>query len=209
MGHRRPRRARRRDWRPGCWPASATRRKKSDERVAAARELIEFRPGDDEAALKLLDQIGPRGTPELTAGLLRALRPEREQQLAAHSSSGWPAGRRRLARPLSVAAVVAGRLDRIAARRPPRGARLPLTELALDQRQALATHPNAQLAGRARELLAQAGGLPDRRSAESAGAAVAAGQLEGRRGERARRCSRKRVPSATSTAARGRRSGPT
>src|SRR5262249_31776739 len=38
--------------------------------------------------------------------------------------------------------------------------RVPLTELSLDQQQALASHPNRQVAERARKLLARGGSLP-------------------------------------------------
>ncbi len=36
-----------------------------------------------------------------------------------------------------------------------------LSELALDQKQALAAHPNREIAARAKKLLEQGGGLPD------------------------------------------------
>ena len=39
--------------------------------------------------------------------------------------------------------------------------RVRLSELALDQKQALASHPNRDIAARAKKLLAQGGGLPD------------------------------------------------
>ena len=61
--------------------------------------------------------------------------------------------------------------------------------LALDQRTALATHPDKELADRAKKLLALGGGLPEPRPAEGDRGIQAHPRQDRRRGRTARRCS--------------------
>jgi uncharacterized protein len=129
-------------------------------RIEAARQLIELRPTDPAAARGLLELIATPVSAELTAGLVDAVgnskAPEVGKAFVDVLPKLSPAVRSRVLRALL------GRSDWIPAfivdleRDPSR-----LSELALDQKQALTAHPNRDIAARAKRLLAQGGGLPD------------------------------------------------
>jgi putative membrane-bound dehydrogenase-like protein len=129
-------------------------------RVAAAGQLIDFRRTDPAAVRQLLELITPQTPPELAQGILdaagRSEAKEAPAAIVALLPSLTPA-----VRPAAFRALV-GRSDgaRALLDAAERGT-VRLTELALDQRQALTTQPNRALAARARRLLAAGGGLPD------------------------------------------------
>lgn len=131
-----------------------------DARLAAAVELIGFRPRDGNSAGELLQLIGPRTSPELSAGLLRAIgqseAPSAGAELAARVSSFTPALRKvaittLLARADWSAELLSGIEE----------GEIALSDLSLDQKQALAAHPEDKLAERAKKLLERGDGLPD------------------------------------------------
>ncbi|WZP00995.1 ThuA domain-containing protein [Isosphaeraceae bacterium EP7] len=129
-------------------------------RLAAARQLIELSPADAGAATAILDLVTPGTSPELAAGLVEALAkadsPAVGVALAGRLGTLTPAAVPPTLRALLGRADWTGPLlDAIA-----RGD-IPASRLALDQRQALASHPDRTLAERARTLLADGGGLPD------------------------------------------------
>ena len=129
-------------------------------RVAAAKQAIEFLPTDEGAAEKLTAAITAKASPELLAGLLDALGGSKAKAagpaLVAKLPSLPPT-----VRPLALRVVLA--------RREPTKAFLDAVEkgtlrfdmLDLDQKTALAAHPDKEVAERAKKLLAMGGGLPD------------------------------------------------
>ena len=129
-------------------------------RLDAAKQVIEFQPTDDAAAAKLLDAIAPTASPELALGLIDALGQSKAKSLGAALVEKLPK-LPAVARPAALRLVL-GR---------PESARAYLDAvekgtvrfdmLQLDQKQALAAHPDKALAERARKLLALGGGLPD------------------------------------------------
>jgi len=130
------------------------------ERTAAASQLIGFRQNDPEVVTQLLEQITPQASPELAAGLIEALTsstaknvgPELLDKLASFTPSVKElALRTLLARPETTSAF----LDAVEA------GTVQFTDLKLDQKQALAAHPNKSIRERAKKLLAMGGGLPD------------------------------------------------
>jgi putative membrane-bound dehydrogenase-like protein len=134
-------------------------RKSEQDRVAAAAQLITFRPNDLALVQRLLALVTPRTSVELARGLLEAVgRSEAASvgiELVQLLPSLTPA-----VRPIAVH-VLLGRstwtsslLDALDKRQ------VLLTDLSLDQRQQLASHPDRRLAARARKLLARGGGLP-------------------------------------------------
>jgi uncharacterized protein len=129
-------------------------------RVDAARQLVELHPQDDQAPRQLLELIGPRTPPELSAGLVETValskaRPVGEAMVAALPSLA-PSVRAVVLRALL------GRSDWTPALMAAlEQNRVRLSELALDQKQMLAAHPSKEIAARAQRLLAQGGGLPD------------------------------------------------
>jgi putative heme-binding domain-containing protein len=130
------------------------------DRATAARRLIELRPDDADSAARLLDLISPQTPPALVAGLVDAVGASEAPAVGALLTDRLraltPAARLTALRALLgraewTAALLDG-VDKGKAR---------LDELSLDQKQALAAHPNRRLAGRARRMLAGGGGLPD------------------------------------------------
>jgi uncharacterized protein len=132
-------------------------------RIQAAAQLIDFRRGDADAARQLFALLTPQASPELGQGLLEAL----ARSEAATTGPALVELLPSLTPGVKAAAVRAllGRTDwtTLLLDAAAKGT-LHLTELTLDQRQGLTTHPNAKIAARARELLAKGGGLisPDR-----------------------------------------------
>ncbi len=129
-------------------------------RVDAARQLVELRSTSDDSARELLDLITPRTPPELTAGLIDAVSagsaPGAGAAMVERLSVLVPSLRAQVIRALFRRAewtmTLVNALEK---------GQVRLSELVLDQKQALSAHPNESLAARARRLLRQGGGLPD------------------------------------------------
>jgi putative membrane-bound dehydrogenase-like protein len=131
----------------------------SDElRVQSAKQLIAT--GDAAAIEGVLAAITPRSSPELAGGLLDALAEGKSDAIGTaiveRIGEFSPSARR------AALAVLLRRkpwsmslLDAVEAKK------FALDELALDQRQQLASHPDKDLAARAAKLLAAGGGLPN------------------------------------------------
>ena len=134
---------------------------KTDEaRADAARQLIEFLPSDAAPAKACLGLITPRTSPTLAAGLIEAVSksdsPETGGAMVDALPTLTPNVRSQVVRSLLgreswVGAFIKGVED----------GKLRLSELSLDQSQALSVHPNREIAARAKALLAKGGGLPD------------------------------------------------
>ncbi len=141
--------------------AEAADAKLDDERrLAAAQQAVEFRKTDEGVAVALLKLLTPRTSPELAGGLLQALAGGEVDTLGRLVVEKLPvitpAARKEAVRLLLAReAWTPALLDAL------EKGTLGVGELALDQKQALATHPNKQLQGRAKKLLASSGGLPN------------------------------------------------
>ena len=130
-----------------------------ESRLAAVKELISFRANDSEVVQKVLGLINAQTAPSLAAGVVDSLGGSSAEGLGSalveRLSSFTPAVRGVAIRVLLSRPETAGSLlDAIENRD------LQLGELKLDQKQALAAHPNKALAERAKTLLAAGGGLP-------------------------------------------------
>ncbi len=130
------------------------------QRIAAAKQVIEFRPDDDDTVGKVLKAISARSSPELAAGLFEALGGSQAKSLGkaviARLPDLSPAGRTSALRlVLSRTIAIAALLDAF------EKGELSASELTLEQRQALLAHPNVATARRARAILAKGGGLPN------------------------------------------------
>ena len=131
-----------------------------DRRLAAARDLIGFRPDDADTAASVLEAITPQSGPAFARGLLAAVRESRADgtggALAETAGRSTPqiasaALDAALTRPVWAGAVVAAIED---------GA-LAVGDLSLDQQATLRDFPDDDLRERARARLARGGGLPD------------------------------------------------
>ena len=158
-----------------CSPRSTTTRQPTPSRVAAARQLVELRPDDDDVVDEAARRSSRRArSPELAAGLLDALGGSRgdgrrrRRRRAARRADRRPREPRRCASLLAPAESTQALLDAV-----DKG-KVQLGDLSLDQKQALAAHPDTadrragQEAARARRRPAQ------RRPAEGDRGAAAA-----------------------------------
>jgi len=141
--------------------ATAQDEKAADgERAAAAQQLIEFRPTDANAAKSLLSSINVRTSPQLATGILEALTrsesPEVGAALVEAFAKMTPNNKTTAFRVLlSRGEWTTALLDAATA------GKMSLNGLSLDQKQALAAHPNKKIATQAKAVLAKSGGLPD------------------------------------------------
>jgi putative membrane-bound dehydrogenase-like protein len=133
---------------------------KTEDRVAAATELLGYRPADPEVVKAILAQVTPQADPALAIGLLRALRASEAAETAdliIERLPGLTPGARSagigvlLARPEWTRKLLAA-IDK---------GKLQLTDLSLEQKQALADHPDAQIRRDALALLKRGGALPN------------------------------------------------
>jgi putative membrane-bound dehydrogenase-like protein len=129
------------------------------DRIAVARQLVEFQPASDDAAVAIVKQITSKASPDLVKGLLDALAgstsPAGGKSLAESAVTLTPVAKSMALRVLLTRADWSGSLLEAVEK-----GTLPLGDLALDQKQALAAHPDKKLADRAKALLAKGGGLP-------------------------------------------------
>ncbi len=129
-------------------------------RIAAAQQLVELKTSDEAVVKELLGLIDPRTSPDLAAGLVEAVSSSQSPQVGKDLVDILP----KLAPSVraQVLRALLGRSDwspALVEAFEQNKARI--SELALDQKQALAAHPNHDIAARAKRLLAQGGGLPD------------------------------------------------
>jgi putative heme-binding domain-containing protein len=130
------------------------------KRIDAARELVALRANDAGTAGALIELISARAQPELARGMLQAVAastaPATGEKLATRLPTMTPATRSAgIAILLSRPAWTRSLLEALSART------LQLTDLSLDERRALAEHPERGLRERARKLLAAGGALPN------------------------------------------------
>jgi putative membrane-bound dehydrogenase-like protein len=130
------------------------------DRLTAAKQVIEFRPDDSEAAAKLLAAVTRESSPQFAAGVFEALSQSKAKDLG-------PAVIAKLhelpptARPAALRLVLARPEPTKAFLDAVEAGKLRFDLLDLDQKTALAAHPEKAIAERAKKLLAQGGGLPD------------------------------------------------
>lgn len=144
----------------GLYATLADEKASDSSRLDAARQIIEFQPTSEDAAAKVVAAVQEKSSIGFTSGIFEILGNSKAKtvgsvivgKLKALPPTVRPIALRVvLSRPESAQAF----LDAVE-----RG-ELRFDVLALDQKTALSTHPNAEIAARARKLLAMGGGLPD------------------------------------------------
>ncbi len=130
------------------------------QRSEAARELVALRTSDDKTVQSLIELVTPRTSPDLAAALLRAL-----EKCDAEKAGGLLVDKLATLTPAARSAAIGVLLGRPAwtftlLDQAERGTAV-LSELSLDQRQALSQHPDARLRRRAQDLLRRGGVLPN------------------------------------------------
>lgn len=141
--------------------ASAQDDKASDaERLAATAQFIDLRRTDAAAAQAVLQMITAKTTPEFAQGLLDAVSRSESRGTAAALVDRIPQ-----LTPAAKATALRALLGRsewtVALLDAVEGGTVQLSDLSLDQKQALAAHPTREIAERAKAALARGGGLPN------------------------------------------------
>ena len=138
----------------------ADEKQADDARLAAARQLLELQPDDAGLAGTLFNLITPRSSPTFAVGIIESLGATGTEAVGAEIIKRLPA-----LTPQARTAGLRTLLSRPASTRQYLDAvekgTLTLSELPLDQKQALTAHPDAKIASRAKALLAKGGGLPN------------------------------------------------
>jgi putative membrane-bound dehydrogenase-like protein len=129
-------------------------------RVTAAQRILETLPDDEAMAKRILERIDARSSPELASGLIDALtlsRAPATPELLLEKLPSWtPATKTAALRALLGQPKWALALLESADKGTVR-----LSELSLDQKQALAAHPDSAVRARAKKVLAKGGDLPN------------------------------------------------
>ncbi len=132
---------------------------KAEDRIAAAGQWIQLRGDEPEAIGALLDLITPRTDPAVAEGIVEAVSEAASDKageaIVSRIGPFTPALKR------AALAAVGRRTDGVKALLDAlEQGTLPLSELALDQRTALAGYPDSSIASRFRKVLEKGGGLP-------------------------------------------------
>ncbi|HEY1067488.1 MAG TPA: PVC-type heme-binding CxxCH protein, partial [Pirellulales bacterium] len=132
----------------------------AEKRVVAANELMDLAPNDPASAKSILAAITPRTQPEASAGFVAAASkseaPEVGPVLCEIAATATPA-----VKTLALKALLARTEWTKSLLAAAEKNQLSLSDVPLDARQALASHPDKGVADRAKKLLAAGGGLPN------------------------------------------------
>ncbi len=129
-------------------------------RIDAARQVIEVMPADEKAAETIVNAVTAKTNPDLARGLFDVLSGSKAKNvgpLVVAKLGTIPA----LARPAALRLVLARADSTAAFLDAVEKGTVRFDMLDLDQKTALAAHPDKKVSDRAAKLLAQGGGLPD------------------------------------------------
>ena len=129
-------------------------------RSESARQLVSLRPDEPAVVAQVLELVTPQITPELATGLLDAVgtsqTPELGRIMLDHYEAFTPATQSAaVTMLLRRSDTTSSLLDGV------QSGKMPLTDLKLDQKQALGAHPDASIRDRARKLMEASGVLPN------------------------------------------------
>lgn len=131
----------------------------NDKRIAAAKQIIEFRPTEESAIDTVLEQWTARTDAEMAAGMIEALQQSRSGAVGEKLIEVMP-----MMTPSVRSLAIGLMLNRPDATRvliaAGKSGELSIDDLSLDQKQALASHPDKAIAADAQKLLAAGGSLP-------------------------------------------------
>jgi putative membrane-bound dehydrogenase-like protein len=129
-------------------------------RGQAAAQLVQMKKNDAETAATLLALITPRTSQDLAAGLVEAVGASESKEAGEALVAALQAATPSL-RPVLVRTILRRAESTQALLAAVEAGNVRITDLSLDQQQALAAHLDKSIAERAKKLLAQGGGLPD------------------------------------------------
>ncbi|MBB3205925.1 hypothetical protein FHS27_001733 [Rhodopirellula rubra] len=130
------------------------------DRISAAAQAIDFLQSDRDVVVDVFNEITPRTTPTLAVGLIQAMQGSRWKglgdELIGRLNALTPSARR------AAFSLLLKRSDStLAILNAAKQGNISLSELALDQQQALVSHPDEAIRALAKHLLAQGGALPN------------------------------------------------
>ncbi len=129
------------------------------DRAEAASQLVDFTPSDDSTVGSLLEVLSPRTSPALTKSLLSALEKSRAESLGTkivdRLGTMTPS-----AKSASLAVLLKRPASSMTLLRGAEAGKVSLSDLALDQKQALSSHPDREIRELAKKLLESGGALP-------------------------------------------------
>ena len=132
---------------------------KEQDRIDAAAQLVSLRKTDPDTVSDLFKLISPRTSPEFNNGILEAIR----QSESRDGGTALVSGLKSLP-PSSHNVAIAVLLEKTdwteALVAGLESGKVQLSDLSLDQKQALLAHPKKEIAERAKKLLASGGGCP-------------------------------------------------
>ncbi len=135
-------------------------KKDTESRVAAAKQLIVLQPESSNVVSDILAQVTPQSAPELSSGMVQALSSSRAKGMASmlieRSRTLPPDFRKNAIRVmLSRTPSTLELLDLM------EGNKLSISDLQLDQKQALREHPDAKVKEKALAVMKNSGGVPN------------------------------------------------
>lgn len=131
-----------------------------EDRISAAKQAISISPNDDAVVDQLLSLITPQAPPELAGGIIEALGSSRIKEtgkkLIDRFAMLTPAARQATVRLLMARADMTDALIEGL-----EGGKVQISDLALEQKQALLSHPKETIRKSAAMLMKSGGGLPN------------------------------------------------
>ncbi len=132
----------------------------SDQRLAAAKQMVLLEPSSEAVVAALLAQVSPQSAPDFSSGLVSALSGSKLKGLAGlliERSQSMPPEflRNSIRMMLSRPETTRDLIDAIEA------GKLTINDLQLDQRQLLRDHPDAKIREKATAMMKSSGGIPN------------------------------------------------
>ena len=129
-------------------------------RIAAAKQLVEFQNKDNQIVEELLAVIGAQSLPEFSQGILEALLVSQADDLA-HLIIDRMRSLTPTARAAAIDVLLARPKTTLDFLTQVESGKVQLSLLTLEQKRSLTNHPNRQIVERARKVLASGEGLPN------------------------------------------------
>ena len=129
-------------------------------RLAAANKLINFQPASNEVFASVLGSITAQATPELASGIIESLRGSEASEAGAQLIEAFATLTPR-SQEVALKVLMARKNTTIEMLDAMTKGTLQLTDLKLDQRQTLASHPDKTIREKTTKLLEMGGALPN------------------------------------------------
>ena len=133
---------------------------KETDRIVAAKQLVEFQKVDLTVAAEIAKLITPRTSAELANGFVESIGLSEASTAGETLIASWPTLTPTVRQTAMRALIARGDWTKTLIGAIEAGA-VELGDLTLEQKQALANHPDKELAKRIKPLLAKGGGLPN------------------------------------------------